>query len=75
VILTWLLAQALLERSQAKSEFLCHEQGSWGRWSEEARRTAAAEAWLAEAQQKMADLNRDMISISVMMSRSPMPRS
>jgi hypothetical protein len=47
--LMWPFAQALFEQSQEKSEFLCHEQGSWGRWSEEVQRTTTAEAWLAEA--------------------------
>jgi hypothetical protein len=63
VTLAWPLTQKRFERSWAKSEFLCHEQGSWGRWSEEARRTAMAEARLARAQQWVVDLNGEMVGL------------
>jgi hypothetical protein len=65
VILTWPLAQALLEQSRAKLEFLHREQGSWGRRSEEARRTTTAEARLVDAQQRVADLNGEMADLRI----------
>jgi hypothetical protein len=65
VILTWLFTQALFERSQAKSKFLCREQGTWGRLLEEARRTATAEAWLVEAQQRVAGLSSKMVDLHI----------
>ncbi|XP_066353306.1 uncharacterized protein [Miscanthus floridulus] len=52
--------QALFERSRGKSEFLCRERDVWRHLLLEEQRTAAAEAWLAEAQQRMANLSVEM---------------
>jgi hypothetical protein len=65
VTLTWPLTQALFERSWVKSEFLHREQGSWGHRLEEARRTTMAKAWLVVAQQRVANLNGEMVDLRI----------
>jgi ABC-type Fe3+-hydroxamate transport system substrate-binding protein len=48
-----------------KLEFLRHEQGTWGCLLEEAQRITMAEAWLAEAQQRVADLSSKMADLRI----------
>jgi hypothetical protein len=65
MILTWPSAQALFDWSQAKSEFLCREQGTWGCLSEEVQRTTVVKPRLTEAHQRVASLSGKMVDLHI----------